>query len=175
MADEARVANRTERRSQVAISRRTGSTQGGALFDLEVVVSGAFHGEIHLRNFQLWQLALLGVVLADLDEGRQRVGFGKSRGLGFVAVQIEKIRIEFARSDSGHVLGSGALASPEEVNQYGLFGDDIVPLPSGVAATTTWRGTALETQGKEAVHSLLQVAVDGPLAKMVAGAVKKGA
>ncbi len=73
----------TETRTGVAIDRILGSVAHGP-FDFEVVTQGKFKTTIHLRNFELWQLGLLALVLRDLEAGLVPIGFAKSRGLGEV-------------------------------------------------------------------------------------------
>jgi hypothetical protein len=54
-----------------------------------VVSTGAvFETDIHLRNFEIWQLGMLFVVLQDLADELIRIGSGRSRGLGKVTAQI---------------------------------------------------------------------------------------
>ena len=76
--EQLRRANRTEQRNGVGIDRLLGSVSGGALFDQEVVVGGRFDGQVAFRNVQLYQLALLLLVLRDLDEGFVQIGSGTS-------------------------------------------------------------------------------------------------
>jgi CRISPR-associated RAMP protein (TIGR02581 family) len=84
----------TEQRDGVGIDRLTGGASHGAKFELEVVSTGAvFETDIHLRNFEIWQLGMLFVVLQDLADELIRIGSGRSRGLGKVTAQI---------SDQGH-------------------------------------------------------------------------
>jgi CRISPR-associated RAMP protein (TIGR02581 family) len=79
----------TEQRDGVGIDRLTGGASSGAKFELEVVSAGAvFETDIHLRNFEVWQLGMLFVVLQDLADELIRIGSGRSRGLGKVTAQI---------------------------------------------------------------------------------------
>lgn len=176
MSAAARVANATERRNQVAIDRATGEARPGALFDLEVVVAGEFHTEIRLQNFQLWQLGLIATVLQDMNDGYVPIGFGKSRGLGQVALSWPSFEMQsfFAgpagpgvRRDDHHLLGVGALASPESRRDYGLFEKDSVELPEGVRAEPTWRGCRVSVSGPE-LERLLAATIDRPLADFTA-------
>lgn len=78
-----------ERRDGVGIDRLTGGASNGAKFELEVVSSGvAFETDIHLRNFEMWQLGMLFVVIQDMEDELVRIGSGRSRGLGRVKAQI---------------------------------------------------------------------------------------
>lgn len=79
----------TELRDCVGIDRLTGGASHSAKFDLEVVSAGvAFETDIHLRNFELWQLGMLFVVLQDMKDELIPLGSGRSRGLGKVKAEI---------------------------------------------------------------------------------------
>jgi CRISPR-associated RAMP protein (TIGR02581 family) len=78
-----------ELRDGVGIDRLTGGASHGAKFDLEVVSTGvAFETDIHLRNFELWQLGMLFIVLQDMEDELIPLGSGRSRGLGKVKAEI---------------------------------------------------------------------------------------
>ena len=78
-----------EHRDGIAIDRLTGGTGGGAKFDLEVVTEGTtFSTDIHLRNFEIWQLGMLFVIIQDMGDELIRIGSGRSRGLGKVKASI---------------------------------------------------------------------------------------
>ncbi len=166
MSAPAASANATEERHQVGIDRRTGQAARGALFDLEVVVAGTFYTKIHLENFALWQLGLIGGVLADMDQGDVPIGFGKSRGLGQVAVEITSIELESLRNGSAGILGAGALCGPEEARTYGLSPDDTMALPSELRLAPTWRGQRLALGGDQALE-LVESLTAGPLATWI--------
>lgn len=79
-----------------AIDRTRGAAQSGALFSMEVVERRThFATEIHIRNFELWQLGLLGLAIRDLHRERIRIGFAKSRGLGKVKGIIKEFTITY--------------------------------------------------------------------------------
>jgi CRISPR-associated RAMP protein (TIGR02581 family) len=162
MIDAARVANLTERRAQVSINRKTGAADGGKLFDLEVAVNGDFHTEIHLQNFQLWQLGLLVALLRDVDSGDAPIGFGKSRGLGQVGVSFRHFQCEWSGAADA-LYGAGALSTPDERAAYGLTDGDRMALPAGVTARRTWRGQRLSVAPDDGLQALLDGVVDGPL------------
>lgn len=128
----AAAAVRIEQRPGVQIDRRLGSAAGGRLFELEVATSGAFYGEIVVRNYQLWQLGLLALVVRDINEGYQRVGAMKSRGLGRVKMGIEELRIEqwgpLARDDEAKVRGIGFIQ--DLIAPYDLVAEDAIPVPT---------------------------------------------
>jgi CRISPR/Cas system CSM-associated protein Csm3 (group 7 of RAMP superfamily) len=114
----------TETRTGVAIDRILGSVAHGP-FDFEVVTRGAFATTIQLRNFEVWQLGLLALVLRDLEEGLIPIGFGKSRGLGDVEAKVNLFKVRYpsvvdeVRSNAVHTLyGIGKLATDEERRAY---------------------------------------------------------
>lgn len=81
---------RRELRDGVGIDRLTGGASHGTKFDLEVVSEGvAFETTIHLRNFEIWQLGMLFIVLKDMEDELIRLGSGRSRGLGQVKAEIK--------------------------------------------------------------------------------------
>src|SRR2546429_4938992 len=80
-----------EQRDGVGIDRLTGGASHGAKFELEVVSTGvSFETDIHVRNFEIWQLGMLFVVLQDMSDQLIRIGSGRSRGLGQVTAQISE-------------------------------------------------------------------------------------
>jgi len=80
----------TEQRDGVGIDRLTGGASHGAKFELEVVSRDvSFETDIHLRNFEVWQLGMLFVVLQDLEDELIRIGSGRSRGLGQVTARVK--------------------------------------------------------------------------------------
>jgi CRISPR-associated RAMP protein (TIGR02581 family) len=161
------AANETDTRWQVGIDRKTGQAQGGALFDLEVAVKGAFYAEVQLRNFQLWQLGLVAAVLREMDEGQVPIGFGKSRGLGQVAVELERLVLQTTSAEEKRLLGVAELCTPDERRAYDLHADDAVGLPEGVRPQRSWRGSRVEASGED-LENLLGAVVDGPLSSFVA-------
>ncbi|MCC5634624.1 RAMP superfamily CRISPR-associated protein [Nostoc sp. CHAB 5844] len=84
-----------EERNGVAIDRVFGSTVPGALFNYQVCTAGEFKTKIHLKNFTLSQLGLIGLVLRDLNDGWFGLGFAKSRGLGTVKVEYKKAVVQY--------------------------------------------------------------------------------
>ncbi len=134
---------RTEVRTSVAIDRRKGSVAQGP-FDLEVVSGATFRTEIQVRNFELWQLGLLALVLRDLRAGWIPLGFGKSRGLGQVDAEIGPLTVRYpgvlrmgselrsadgaAPLAGGRLYGIGALATGDDCTAYGLDEADAVPV-----------------------------------------------
>ena len=153
----------TETRTNVMIDRRKGTAAGGSLFDLEVVSSGNFYGEIIARNYQLWQIALLALVLRDIQEGYQRLGGLKSRGFGWVNAQVEDFAFQqlgalACDKDAKSLRGVGSIKALEQ--EYGLIPKDELTIasedatstaPESIIATTIprLRTTFVPEEGKE--------------------------
>lgn len=124
-----------EERNGVAIDRIYGSVAVGP-FNYEVVVGGSFTSRLDFKNLTLAQLALLGLSLRDLAEGRVGIGFGKSRGLGRVKVSFDQMHISYPtcelRGDvltplngatpiaKNYIAGLGALCKDVEYAAYAL-------------------------------------------------------
>ncbi|MCR4407433.1 MAG: RAMP superfamily CRISPR-associated protein [Anaerolineae bacterium] len=121
-------------RDGVGIDRFSGGAAHGAKFELEVITEGTFETMLHLRNFELWQLALLGFVLQDFSDGLIRIGMGKSRGLGKVCGEVQKTRIDFLGPKAPQVVngqltlrGVGSLF--DGAGDYGMVSPDEVTVP----------------------------------------------
>lgn len=133
---------RAEERNGVAIDRVFGSVAVGP-FNFETVTEGEFHTTISLRNFTLAQLGLVALGLRDLADGRVRLGFGKSRGLGVVTCRVNRLEIRYPMAEirDGALLQLGATTLPadqlhgvgaiEKSKEYRLPETDSVHLPGG--------------------------------------------
>lgn len=126
-----------EERNGVAIDRVFGSVAVGP-FNYQVCTAGEFNTKIHLKNFTLAQLGLIGLVLRDLNDGWFGLGFAKSRGLGTVEVKYNSAKIQYPGcvideenkqiqllgSDNkwswNYLLGVGEFLSESEANKYGF-------------------------------------------------------
>jgi CRISPR-associated RAMP protein (TIGR02581 family) len=115
-----------EQRNGVGIDRFTGGTVPGLLFDLQVLVGGLFETKIRIVNFELWQLAALNVLLADLSDELIQIGSGRSRGLGRVKGDVVSYRLTYVRAVND-VMGLHQLASPEDRQEYGLHDWELSP------------------------------------------------
>lgn len=163
-----------EERNSVAIDRVTGSAVGGALFNFEVCTSGTFSTKIHLKNFSLAQLGLIGLVLRDLNDGWFGIGFGKSRGLGTVSldykraivryptclIQDDKIQMLGKQRKSWNttmLLGAGEFL---ESNPYRFPVPDRQQTPIPAEAMSLGFGVQMEWNGQEQVESLFRSAVE---------------
>lgn len=124
MAAGSRAIQR-EIRTNVAIDRQSGASKGGALFDLQVLVRGTFHPEVTLQNFTLWQLALIGFLVQQIDEGFSQVGYGKSRGLGHLSCKIAGLEVrQFgALAARPELAGADAAGSEGTRDRLDLAGD----------------------------------------------------
>ncbi|MGP1387818.1 MAG: RAMP superfamily CRISPR-associated protein [Thainema sp.] len=134
---------RLEERNGVAIDRVFGSVAVGP-FNYQVCTEGEFRTKIHLKNFTLEQLGLLGLVLRDLDDGWFGLGFAKSRGMGLVSVKFNEAKVEYPGcilpNDQIVTLGdntpwaevalkgAGAFLADDERKSYGFPGEDVEAL-----------------------------------------------
>lgn len=166
-ADALGLANRTEVRAGVSIDRRTGGPARGKLFESEVVTGGTFQTQIHLDNVQLWQVALLGFVLEDLDAGLIRLGSAKTRGLGAFRVHLGELHWRQV-GQSEVPLGAGALA-PGLVAAYDLVTPDALDALPGEPDTRKSRLTTEWTwKGPNAIRALFEAVQGQPWDALVA-------
>ena len=151
---------KTEQRDNVGIDRFTGGVASGP-FDLEAVSSGvAFEASIYMRNFEVWQLGMLMLIVQDLEDSLIRIGSGRSRGLGNVKGKISEVLVNYLGTVSGKspedVWGLGKLLGD---NSYGTDVDDevtIQPPPTevtkGIRKITTFKDNSLDALKKAAVE-----------------------
>lgn len=155
-----------EERNGVAIDRVFGSVAVGP-FNYEVATSGTFRTSIRFRNFTLAQLALVGLALRDLGEGRIGLGFGKSRGMGRVTVEWGRLEVRYplaalrAGARPRELRGVGAFASPEMRRSYGFPERDQAELPVGINIEEDGWGTLeLVAEGSAQVQGIFRAAVE---------------
>lgn len=80
-------------RDGVAINRDTETADEGKLYDYEVVPSGVRFGlRVIVENSKPWQWGMLLAGLRAFESGDIHIGGGKSRGLGWVKLEPQKIR-----------------------------------------------------------------------------------
>jgi CRISPR-associated RAMP protein (TIGR02581 family) len=163
-----------EQRDGVGIDRLTGGASHGAKFELEVVSTGVtFETEIHLRNFEIWQLGMLFVVLQDMEDQLIPLGSGRSRGLGKVEASISEQGVitstirQTDREEPDHELwglgkwlddSKNESLSPDELlgltfpgdGGYGTWRNDLLTLSQpgersdhGIRSLRTFKGDAL--------------------------------
>lgn len=163
----------TEQRDGVGIDRLTGGASHGAKFELEVVSTGvSFETDIHVRNFEIWQLGMLFIVLQDMADELIHIGSGRSRGLGQVTAQI---------SEQGHNGRPGGFVissmresneQPDEVwglgawlndGSYGTRIEDklvlspaVEQIPRGIRNIRAFTGEALTTLRKAAIDDFVK-------------------
>lgn len=164
-----------EERNGVAIDRVFGSVAVGP-FNFQVCTAGEFKTKIHLKNFTLAQLALLGLVLRDLNEGWVGLGFAKSRGLGTVKVKYLRAAVQYpgcvlnehdcierlGREQSWArttLIGAGEFLSVEEQRQYGFSeGDFVTETPIAAQEIAGALGVELVWNG-DSVTNLFQLSI----------------
>lgn len=163
----------TEQRDGVGIDRLTGGASYGAKFELEVVSTGvSFETDIHLRNFEVWQLGMLFVVLQDMEDELIRIGSGRSRGLGQVTAQISDQgrpgrlggfvlnSIRGSEEPADEVWGLGRWLDDES---YGTWKDDVLKLkeplassPHGIRSRRSFTGDALKDLRAAAIDEFVR-------------------
>jgi CRISPR-associated RAMP protein (TIGR02581 family) len=169
-----------EERNGVAIDRVFGSVAVGP-FNYQVCTKGEFKTKIHLKNFTLSQLGLLGLVLRDLNDGWFGLGFAKSRGLGTVAVRYDEAKVQYPScivNDDQRIqqlgtnqtwaattlLGAGAFLVPEEAREYGFSLNDqqsdlpvaAQPMTYGLGVELVWQGSQVEDLFERSVRAWRQ-------------------
>jgi CRISPR/Cas system CSM-associated protein Csm3 (group 7 of RAMP superfamily) len=165
---------KVEERNGVAIDRVFGSVAVGP-FNYQICTSGEFHTKIHLKNFSLAQLGLIGLVLRDLNEGWFGLGFAKSRGLGMVEVKLNSAVVQypgcvlenhqictFGRQQQwSHtsLLGAGVFLEEEERQRYGFPANDVQETPIAAESMPLGFGVQLQWQGDNQVQDLFIKAV----------------
>lgn len=159
-----------EERNGVAIDRVFGSVAVGP-FNYQVCTDGEFKTKIHLKNFTLAQLGLIGLVLRDLDDGWFGVGFAKSRGMGTVAVTLDKAVVQYpgcildrnggfltanqSKSwDGPTLLGAGAFLGSDRT-EYGFEDESVSIEPSSTTAMELGLGVQLSLDDEDAVKQKL--------------------
>ncbi|MEO1428362.1 MAG: RAMP superfamily CRISPR-associated protein [Cyanobacteria bacterium J06633_8] len=166
-----------EQRHGVAIDRVFGSVAVGP-FDYEVCTCGEFHTKIHLKNFSLAQLGLLGLVLRDLNDGWFAIGFAKSRGLGNVKIKYHKAVVQYPGCklqnnqikalgkqqtwSNTALLGAGEFLQGENENPYKFPFPDIQNTAIAAEKMDLNFGVKLtwDNQGENTVFNLFQLAVE---------------
>ena len=113
-------------RATLPVDRFLGSGRSATVRDFEPVVGGEFKTRIVLENFELWQLAMIGIVLMDMDDGRVQIGGFRSKGYGLVSVGLDRCEFFFAKPDlpTNGVYGIGSLVSDHQRREFGYMSDD---------------------------------------------------
>lgn len=161
---------KVEERNGVAIDRVFGSSMRGALFNYQVCTGGQFKTRIHLKNFTLAQLGLIGLVLRDLNEGWFNIGFAKSRGMGSVTVTLNQATVQYPSCmiendqirnlknnqtwSANTLLGVGQFVTPQECCEYGFPQEEKVEIPIRGEPMDYNFGVQLNFSSEEAVKTL---------------------
>ncbi len=163
----------TEQRDGVGIDRLTGGASHGAKFELEVVSTGvSFETDVHVRNFEIWQLGMLFIVLQDMADELIRIGSGRSRGLGQVTAQISE---QEHNGRPGGFVTSSMRESNEPLDElwglgrwlddesYGTWKDDRVILSQpiersvrGIRSTRVFTGEVLDALREAAINDFVK-------------------
>jgi len=77
---------------QISIDRFTGSVGKGP-FKYVLVQGAKFKAKIIIRNFEMWQLGLLGYAFKDLEAGNLQIGMGRNLNRGRVECKPEDVSI----------------------------------------------------------------------------------
>jgi CRISPR-associated RAMP protein (TIGR02581 family) len=94
LVDEALWFGQFQIRDGVAIDRDTETASEGKLYDYEVVPSGTrFHFKLILENGRPWQWGMIFCGLKAFETGNVPIGGSKSRGLGWVKLQLDERRL----------------------------------------------------------------------------------
>ena len=152
-----------EQRDGVGIDRFTGGAASGAKFELEVVSSGTtFETDIYVRNFEVWQLGMLMLIVQDLEDELIRIGSGRSRGLGNIKGEISEVQINYIGIANGRptnsVWGLGKLLGD---NSYGTKIDDCFIVDptneeaNGIRKITTFKGDSFKCLREAAVEAFI--------------------
>ncbi len=126
------VKRYVETRDGVGIDRFSGGAAQGALFNLLVVSAGtSFQTDILLRNFEIWQLGAVMLILQDMEDELIRVGSGRSRGLGHIKgavnqVDIQYLKMNIAGKKADEIWGLGKFLNGDD--SYGTRHDDSLML-----------------------------------------------
>jgi hypothetical protein len=169
-----------EHRDGIAIDRLTGGVSGNAKFDLETVTEGTtFTTTLRLRNFEIWQLGMLFVIVKDLEDELITLGSGRSRGLGRVRGGIRMKQdgaypgglvlcipraVGDPKEKAGELWGLGRwLKEEKEAEVYGCDPDDMLTLSSevahkhgGVRNTRVFTGDTLDDLRNRSIEAFVE-------------------
>jgi len=149
-----------DKSAQIAIDRFAGSVRFGP-FTLMLVTGARFKTKVRIRNFELWQLGLLGYVFRDLARSEVQIGMGRNLDRGRIGGKELNVKIEvsyFGRDASvprdGSLRGLYELTSDAAKQQYGLVARaDRAGLPGLL--------TVGEMQPENLEHSFAVDSIDG--------------
>ena len=158
---------KTEQRDGVGIDRLTGGAASRAKFELEVVSSGVdFETDIYMRNFEVWQLGILMLIVSDLEDGLIRIGSGRSRGLGNVKASISELSVNFLGTVIGRsvndIWGLGKLLGD---GSYGTDTNDEVTVQEQPIEETRGIRTIVTFQD-DSLNNLKEVTINAFVSKI---------
>lgn len=153
--------NRTEARTQVGLDRATQAPSGGALFNLEAVVGGAFDARVSGENFTLWQLGLVLQALDDLNDGLFQLGGCKSRGMGRIRVADPTVTLHLLNGRPGTLRGAEQHSTDE--GHYSLAQEPPLTLPPSAEETMRGLFRTVTLSGVESIAAFRAELVAGPL------------
>lgn len=111
-------------RDGVGIDRFTGAASRGAKYEFEVITDGKFSTQLHLVNFEMWQLELLTFALRDLVAGDVRIGMATSRGLGKIKTELAAVEYcQWGKKPSALTIAdiSALETDAAEADRYGFY------------------------------------------------------
>ncbi|GFP30734.1 hypothetical protein HKBW3S34_01653 [Candidatus Hakubella thermalkaliphila] len=110
--------------------------------------SGDLEFRLELRDFELWHIGLVALVLKDLQLGKIRIGYGRTKGFGKVVLLPETVEIETLTHERG-ILKDLLLESPEVIG--GFF---------HIPSTKVKSGRNFWVSKEEKVYSLVEKAIN---------------
>ncbi len=155
-------------RDGIGIDRFTGGSSSGAKFRYQYLSDKTFEAEIHIRNFELWQLGLLGYLFRDFREELIPVGFGKTRGLGKVKGTIEGPKLTFyglqhprinSTDKKAEIKGSGSLYTDVDKGHYCFATEAPVEIDFKTASNSAIK-TIIELDGDQAESLFMKKSPD---------------
>ncbi len=129
-------------RNGIQIQRSTGSVASKALFNFESI-DLPFYGGITMKNPELWQIGLFLNAIRLFNSGLQRLGHSKSRGMGKVQIEFEKLTIisvkpsTISLTDYNGSFRTKDLPLPSEIVEMGEVQDQLL-------WEITWEGDTVE-------------------------------
>jgi CRISPR/Cas system CSM-associated protein Csm3 (group 7 of RAMP superfamily) len=113
-------------RDGVGIDRHSGAAAHNVKFQYEAISAGCFSTTLTIVNYELWQLGLLAHLLAAVDSGDLRLGYGARRGLGSVQMTVDRIAWQWYGRYNPNTAGwripslSALMHEDNLASQYGL-------------------------------------------------------
>jgi CRISPR-associated RAMP protein (TIGR02581 family) len=102
LVDESVWFDQYQVRNGVAIDRDTETASEGKLYDYEVIPSGTrFQFRLLAENAEPWSLGMLFVGLRAFQDGQVAIGGSKSRGLGWIKLDLEKPKFFSLNGENG--------------------------------------------------------------------------